>query len=155
MDLKNELLLREAEEKELVFEHFSNEDALALGLEVLRLAKERGANVVIEITVNGVELFHYNMPGTNERQCMWVRRKGNMVRTAQMSSLHAGQLIAFKGLDLWEDWRMDDDEYATIGGGFPISIKGTGIIGSVTCSGLPHEEDHRLLVDSVRSFLGK
>ena len=44
--------------------------------------------------------------------------------------------------------------YAAIGGGFPITLAGTGIVGAVACSGLPHPEDHRLLVDCISEMLG-
>ena len=43
--------------------------------------------------------------------------------------------------------------YAAIGGGFPIALKGTGVIGAVACSGLPHEQDHQLLVDALCAVL--
>ena len=153
-EIEKELHRRELEEKNLQFTHFSNEDALKVGLTVADLAAKRSGAVVIEIVVNGNELFHYNMPGSNPRQCAWVKKKANMVFSAQMSSLHAGQFLEASGKDLWEDWRCSDAEYATIGGGFPIILKGTGIIGSLCCSGLPHTEDHRLLVDAVAEYLG-
>ncbi len=153
-NLRDELAKRELEEKNLQFDTFSNEDALALGLQVLSLAKERNAVVAMEIVVNGNEIFHYNMPGSNPRQCNWIKKKANMVFSAQMSSLHAGQFLEATGKDLWVDWRCSEADYATIGGGFPIILKGTGIIGSICCSGLPHEQDHKLLVDSISTFLG-
>ena len=84
----------------------------------------------------------------------WVQGKQNTVQVAQMSSLHAGQFLASEGKDLWKDWRLSDADYAILGGGFPITVAGTGVIGAVACSGLPHEEDHRLLVDSISELLG-
>jgi len=152
--LDKELHKRELEEKNLQFSWFSNEDALKLGLLVEELARKRKGSVAIEIAVNGNVLFHYGMPGSNPRQCAWIKKKANMVFSAQMSSLHAGQFLQASGKDLWKDWRCSDAEYATIGGGFPIAIRGTGIIGSLCCSGLPHEEDHRLLVDAIAQYLG-
>lgn len=41
-----------------------------------------------------------------------------------------------------------------MGGGFPITLVGTGVIGAVACSGLPHEEDHKLLIDAISEVLG-
>ena len=152
--LKEAVALRKREEALLCFPKFSNEDALTLGLKIVEIAKEWGVAVAIDIEVNGVQLFHYNMPGSNKRQCMWIRRKQNMVQVSQVSTLHAGQLLELGGLDLWKNWRLDEAEYATLGGGFPITVAGTGIIGSVACSGLPHEEDHRLLVTAISSMLG-
>ena len=116
--LKKALARREWEETLLRFDSFSNEDALALGLKVVELAKERGAAVAVDITVNGTELFHYAMPGTNARNAMWIRRKENMVQVSQISSLRAGQYLQCEGKDLWKDWRLSDADYAAIGGGF-------------------------------------
>lgn len=153
-DMTDALALRRKEEEMLRFDHFSNEDALALGLKIIEKAKERGAAVGIDIEVNGNQLFHYAMPGSNKRHAMWIRRKHNMVQTAQISSLHAHQQLIHEGKDQWKDWRLAEADYGAIGGGFPIHIKGTGIIGSVACSALPHEEDHRLLIDAISDILG-
>ena len=48
---------------------------------------------------------------------------------------------------------MDEADYAAIGGGFPIIVAGTGVVGAVACSGLPHEMDHQLLVDAICQIL--
>ena len=154
MDINEKIALRQKEEALLCYPKFANEDALALGLKMVELAKEWGVAVAIDIEVNGVQLFHYNMPGSNKRHCMWVRRKQNTVQVCQASSLHAGQQLELLGKELWRDWRLDEKDYAVIGGGFPICVAGTGIIGAVACSGLPHEDDHRLIVTAISEILG-
>lgn len=152
--LQKELARREEEEERLCFPRFSNKEALELGLKIVEKAEARGVAVAVDITVNGTQLFHYAMKGTNKRHAMWVQRKQNTVQVAQVSSLHAGQFLESQGKDLWKDWRLSDADYAIIGGGFPIIVAGTGVIGAVACSGLPHEEDHKLLVDSISDLLG-
>ena len=153
-NLKKAVALREKEEALLCFPKFSNEDALTLGLKIVEIAKSWGVAVALDIEVNGTQLFHYAMPGSNKRHAMWVRRKQNMVQTSQISTLHAGQLLALDGKDQWKDWRLNEADYAILGGGFPITVAGTGIIGAVACSGLPHEQDHKLLVTAISSMLG-
>ncbi len=152
--LKEQIALREKEEKLLRFPKFSNEDALTLGLTVIEIAKEWGVGVTLDIEVNGVQMFHYVMPGSNKRHAMWIRRKQNTVQTCQMSSLHAYQWLEAEGKDLWKDWRLPESDYGVIGGGFPIHVEGTGIIGAIGCSALPHTEDHRLLVTAISRMLG-
>ena len=154
MDIKEIVALRQKEEALLCYEKFTNEDALTLGLKMVEIAKEWGVAVAIDIEVNGVQLFHYNMPGSNARNSMWIRRKQNTVQLCQVSTLHAGQLLELQGKQLWRDWRLDEKDYAIIGGGFPISVTGTGIIGAVACSGLPHEDDHRLIITALCEILG-
>ncbi len=151
--LKKELARREKEEALLQFAHFSNEDALALGLKIVDKARSWGVAVAVDIVINGNHLFHYAMTGSNVRQAMWVQRKQNMVNTSHVSTLHANQFLEATGKDLWQDWRLTEGDDATFGGGFPITLAGTGIIGAVACSGLPHTEDHRLLVESISEFL--
>ena len=40
------------------------------------------------------------------------------------------------------------------GGGFPISVKGAGVIGALTISGLPGRRDHGVAVDALCEHLG-
>ena len=142
------------EEELLRFPKFSNEDALALGLKIKEVAESWGVGVAIDVEVNGTQVFHYNMPGSNKRHCMWIRRKHNMVQTSEISTYHAGKLLALLGKDVEKDWKLNANDYAILGGGFPIHVIGTGVIGSVACSALPHEDDHRLLLTALCSVLG-
>ena len=48
------------------------------------------------------------------------------------------------GTTFEEQMRLDPDEYAAHGGGFPITVRGVGVVGVVTVSGLPQLEDHAL-----------
>jgi uncharacterized protein (UPF0303 family) len=43
---------------------------------------------------------------------------------------------------------------AYAGGCVPIRIGGT-TVGTVTVSGLPDVEDHRLVIEGIRAFLGR
>ena len=49
---------------------------------------------------------------------------------------------------------LDPNDYAFGGGGFPILLRGTGMIGVVAVSGLTHWEDHALVVRCIEAFLG-
>ena len=153
MSVQDELKIRIKEEELLQFTSFSNDDAFRLGVAIKELAEKKNVAVAIEIIVNGVVIFHYNMPGSLERNSKWVWRKANLVRVAQMSSLHGMQEREAEGKDMVKNWGLDPMEYAEIGGGFPITLKGTGVIGSVAVSGLPHWEDHALIVEALCSYL--
>ena len=57
------------------------------------------------------------------------------------------------GRSLAEVSFVDQREFAAAGGCFPVHVKGCGIIGTVTVSGLPQVDDHRLVVETIRAFL--
>ncbi len=40
------------------------------------------------------------------------------------------------------------------GGGFPVTVKGAGIIGVIAVSGLPERQDHGVIVDALCDHLG-
>lgn len=71
-DLLSVILLQE---EKCEFTSFTSEDALAIGLLLIDNAKPYKKSVVIDITLNGHQLFHYAMAGTSKDNDEWVRRK--------------------------------------------------------------------------------
>ena len=145
----------EAEERELQFERFSNEDAVALGLSLYETAREKELPVPIDITRTGHQLFHLSMPGTSPDNDQWVARKIKLVNRMGMSSYRVGTLLRSLGMTLEERFELSHYEYAAHGGCFPVILKGTGPIGTVTISGLAQEDDHAMVVNAIRQYLGK
>ena len=84
----------------------------------------------------------------------WVDRKSRVVTRFGHSSMHVGALARAAGKTFEERSRLDPDEYAAHGGSFPITVRGVGIVGAVTVSGLPQAEDHRFVVEQLDRFLG-
>jgi len=66
-----------------------------------------------------------------------------------------GQLLKHKGKTIEQSYLISESEYAAHGGCFPIIVKSTGMVGTITVSGLPQEEDHKLVVESIRAFIAK
>ena len=60
-----------------------------------------------------------------------------------------------KNATLAEKYALSPTEYASHGGSFPISIRGAGVLGSVTVSGLPQRDDHELVVEALCSYSGR
>jgi uncharacterized protein (UPF0303 family) len=143
------------EEQSLTFPEFDQKTALDLGLAVLRKARQEQVAVTIDIRRGDHILFHYSMPGTGPNNDRWVERKSNTVQLIQKSSYRVGLELALKGDTLENRQALDPAEYASHGGSFPIRVKGAGLIGAVTVSGLPQEEDHALVVASVKELLGE
>lgn len=152
-----EVLLKklEKEERELQFDHFSNEDAVALGLRLYQTAKAKQLPVTIDITRNGHQLFHLSMPGTSPDNDQWVARKIKLVNRMGMSSYHVSVFLRSLGMTLEERFELSHYEYAAHGGCFPVILRGTGPIGTVTISGLAQEDDHAMVVNAIRQHLGE
>jgi uncharacterized protein (UPF0303 family) len=64
-----------------------------------------------------------------------------------------GQLLKSKGKSIEEAYLIPEGDYAPHGGCFPVIVKDIGVIGTITASGLPQEEDHKLIVQAIRDYL--
>ncbi|MEX1376513.1 MAG: heme-degrading domain-containing protein [Eubacteriales bacterium] len=158
MSDKNELLNRirlfERQEQLLQFPHFSNADALDVGLMIVHKAKSCGYPVAIDITICGSQVFGCALPGTTANNLRWIKRKVNTVYQVQKSTLHVGAILQRDGKDIEHDWHLPEIDYSYHGGAFPVFVKGTGFIGTICVSGLPQEQDHQLVVDTLCEYLG-
>ncbi|MDP3652271.1 MAG: heme-degrading domain-containing protein [Rhodoferax sp.] len=141
------------QEQTLQLAAFSNSDALALGLRLVERARELGKAVTVDICRNGHQLFQHAMAGTTPDHANWVRRKNNVVQRYGHSSFYVGTLYRSKGQTFEADSGADPADYAAHGGAFPLIIRGTGAIGTVTVSGLPQKEDHELVTSVLRAWV--
>ena len=144
-------LLRQ--EEALQFSHFSNTIALDLGLAIVRAAERASQAVLVDIRFGDLQLFQHAMEGTNPDNVDWVRRKNNVVRRFARSSFYMGTLYRSKGTDFDTATGLDPREYAAHGGAFPLRIRGAGLVGTVTVSGLPQAEDHALAVAVLKTMV--
>lgn len=142
------------EEQELQFAKFNEEDAWKLGSQLVELARSRNLPVTIDITRGTHQLFHAALRGTSPDNDEWVKRKVRLVYRFGHSSFYVGQVLKSKGKTLEQSYLVSESDYAPHGGCFPIIVKNTGLVGTVTVSGLPQEEDHKLVVEAVRKYLG-
>jgi uncharacterized protein (UPF0303 family) len=152
-DVEKERQRVEAEERELVFDSFSNDDALALGLAIVDTARERRLPVAVDIERSGQRLFHFAAEGTTPDNAGWIERKKSLVRRTFRSSYAVGLKLESQGKTLAEGMGLSTEEFAAHGGCFPILVKRVGFVGTVTVSGLPQKDDHDLVVESIRAFL--
>jgi uncharacterized protein (UPF0303 family) len=142
------------EEQKLQFAKFNEEDAWKLGSQLVELARSRNLPVTIDITRGTHQLFHAALRGTSPDNDEWVKRKVRLVYRFGHSSFYVGQVLKSKGKTIEQSYLVSESDYAPHGGCFPIIVKNTGIVGTVTVSGLPQEEDHKLVVEAIRKYLG-
>jgi uncharacterized protein (UPF0303 family) len=144
-------LLRE--ERELQFATFTNADAWRLGVALVEAARSRGAGVTIDVRRGDQQLFHAALDGTSADNDAWIERKVRVVRRFGHSSFYVGPSLRLTQTTIREKFLLDEAEYAPHGGAFPVIVRGVGPVGVVTVSGLPQEEDHRLVVEVLRRLV--
>lgn len=142
-----------AEERELVFDSFSRQDAWRLGCAMRDAAHALGLPVVIGIIVGRQRLFHAALDGATPDNDLWLERKTRAVEHFERSSMGVGEQFRVRGRVYEDDSRLDATVVAANGGVFPITVRGTGVVGAVGVSGLPQVEDHAFVVEQLRAFL--
>lgn len=139
------------QEEKFQFERFSRRDALNIGLKLIENAEKQAQPVAVEITVNGLVVFRYFMEGSKPESELWLARKRNAVDLMETSSLRFFAELEDAG-ETFADRKLDPNEYAA-GGGFPIRLRGTGVIGSICVSGYPdHVDDHQLIINTLAEY---
>ena len=140
-------------EQELQFAKFNEAVEWQIGSQLV----EQGRREKLPITIDNMrgqhQLFHARLPGTSADNDEWVKRKVRLVYRFGHSSFYMGQLLKSKGKRIEEAYLISETEYAPHGGCFPVIVKGTGVVGTITVSGLPQEEDHKLVVQTIRDYL--
>lgn len=143
------------EQKQFVFNSFSREDALAIGLKINEKAKKENIAAAIEITINNLVVFRYFSEETAPDSELWLARKRNAVDLMQTSTLCFMAWLETNG-ETMEGRKLEANKYAAGGGGFPIILKGTGCVGSICVSGASdHMDDHRLIIQTLTEWFAK
>ncbi|NUM46641.1 MAG: heme-degrading domain-containing protein [Anaerolineales bacterium] len=150
MDILHSLLQQEAD---LQFPSFNEDTAWEIGSWLVEYAKSHNLPITIDITRGTQQVFHAARPGASADNDEWVKRKVRLVNRFGHSSFYVGQMLIGKGKTIEQSSLIPESEYAPHGGCFPILIRGTGMVGTITVSGLPQEEDHKLVVLAIQTYL--
>jgi len=144
-----------AEEEELQFSGFSNDDAWELGSALVTAGREQGLPIAVDISRNRHQLFHASLPGTTPDNDSWIQRKTRVVDRFGHSSLYVRQASIERGTTFEAEFGLDQERYAAHGGAFPIIVRSVGPVGVVVVSGLPQVADHRLVVAALRAHAAR
>ena len=125
------------------FNEFLHAQALEMGLEAVRLVKERQwRRIGVRIILHDVLVFQYLMDGKNEDN--YLQGKINVVKETGLSSDEVFNRSAeFEQL-------LDKAEYCVSGGAVPIIVKGE-LYGVIAISGMTQEKDHELAVEVLKN----
>ncbi len=143
------------QEEQLQFDVFNADTAWQLGTLLKQAVEKRDKPVAIDIQLFGQPLFFFAMPGTTPDNADWIRRKINVVQRYHRSSYAVGLALTKNQTTLFDKAGLTVRDHATHGGCFPIRLRGTGCIGTITISGLPQREDHSIIVEVLAIWLNR
>lgn len=149
-------ILKQVNEQEelLRVDHFTNDDAWELGKIYVDKIKDEGIEMAVQIRkVNGNTIFSYFSPKTNLLNENWMDRKFNTVTMNEMSSFKRWTISQYRQGTV-EDQGLSSADFAFVGGGFPVKLKNGEMVAVILASNLPHEKDHKFIVDGLASWLG-
>ena len=141
------------QEQALQFTSFDNDTALTIGCYIIEQAKADKVAVTVDVTVNRNLLFFHAMAGTSPNNIDWIRRKSNLVNRTGHASFYTHIVAINNGQDFNNLPTFETNDFAAHGGSFPIILKGTGQIGTITVSGLTGVDDHAMAVRALKWYL--
>lgn len=142
--MKNETL------RKIELERFDNRIALEMGLAIFELAKERNQHIAVQVERLTHIIFLYVDDTLPADKHNWLRRKANVTKHFEESSLSIKHDLLHGNMSLPKTFALDEQEYLAKGGSIPIFVKNAGMIAIVTVSGLHDEEDHKIIIDALR-----
>jgi uncharacterized protein (UPF0303 family) len=154
MTIHDEIERIRQQEERLQFEAFDHDLAYQIGTALGEEALARGEGLAIDIWAFGQTLFHLAMAGATPDNEQWINRKRAVVLRFHRSSFRVGRELAERELTISERYHVDPYSFTAHGGSFPVRLRGSGVIGAITVSGLPQAEDHALVVSVLERFVG-
>jgi uncharacterized protein (UPF0303 family) len=142
------------QEKQLVFQVFDEATAFAIGSVIRDRALRENLGIVVDIRTWDRPLFFCALPGSTGSNPNWARRKINVVRMFLKSTYRMVLEQQRPDRSFKPGEGLDIADYVLAGGGFPVTVKGAGVIGVIAVSGLPEREDHGVIVDALCEYFG-
>lgn len=138
----------QAEDRELYFQTFDHEDAIAVGLTLLSAALEGGQSIAAGVWLGEQSVFQLGVAGTSADNDHWLHRKAATVRRYDASSFLAAARWADYGRIHDVAVGVDTIRCAFAEGAVPIRI-GRTQVGVVAATGVNDFIEHDLVVESL------
>ena len=133
----------------IVLKKFDNKMAFDMGAKLIALAESRKQHIAVEVSRLHQAVFLYvdeQLP--MDKHC-WLKRKANVARQFEESSLSVKHSLKEKGTTLEQHFGLDEKEFVAKGGAIPIFVEGAGMVAIITVSGLSDEEDHAIILEAL------
>jgi uncharacterized protein (UPF0303 family) len=141
------------QEARLALTSLDEGDAVDIGLLLLDRARARGLAVAIEVRRVGRVVFRAALPGTSADNDAWIAGKAAVVERFGHATWYLRQRYLAEGTTFEAATGLGRPAFAAYGGGYPLAVRGTGVVGVALVSGLPQEQDHALLVECLEAYL--
>ncbi len=145
-----EIVVRQ--EESLQLDHFDAADAWQIGLILREKGLEIGADMALHVSLLGAPVFHCGLGQPKPNFSRWIKRKEKGTLECWKSSLRL-KLEALTGGNSPEDHGFSASDVVFCGGCFPLRLRGLGVVGAITVSGLSDVQDHQLAADALAKFL--
>lgn len=140
----NEILRR------IELDSFSNRIAFDMGVKIIDLAKSRNQHIAVEVCRLNHTIFLYVDDTLPVDKHNWLRRKANIARQFEESSLSVKNDLKEGNMNLEKTFGLDERDFLAKGGAIPIFVKNGGMIAIITVSGLHDEEDHNIIIEALK-----
>lgn len=129
---------------------FNNRIAFEMGSKIIALAKSKNQHIAIEISRLNQTVFLYVDDGLPMDKHNWLRRKVNVSKQFEKSSLSVKNDLFQGNMSLAKTFGLDEKDFIAKGGAIPVYIKDAGMIAIIAVSGLHDEEDHQIIVQALK-----
>ncbi len=154
MNAVGDIAIIAEQEKALVFPSFDEATAFAVGSAIREQGLKRNLPIVVDIQTWDRPLFYAALPGSTGDNANWARRKRNVVKAFLKSTYRMVLEQQSEDRTFKVGAGLDPADYVLAGGGFPLTVRGAGVIGVIAVSGLPEREDHKIVVAALAEYLG-
>ncbi|EPY53808.1 hypothetical protein SPOG_02959 [Schizosaccharomyces cryophilus OY26] len=154
-DLQELQKIVQEQEHALRFPSVSYSDCYTLGEIIRRLYSQARytAPIVIDITINGHQVFHLAFDGSSPDNDAFIKRKYATVNRFHMSSFRMGLMMSDSKTTISTKYNVPEGDYGAFGGGFPLTLTSGVQIGVICVSGLRQVQDHCIIVRAVAQLL--
>ncbi|MBL8581262.1 MAG: heme-degrading domain-containing protein [Rhizobiaceae bacterium] len=148
--------IRKVSEQEaaLILPRFDEGVAFDLGSAIRARGLAEGMPIVIDIRTWDRPLFYAALPGSTADNANWARRKRNVVQNFLRSTYRLVLELQRPDRTFKPGAGLDPADHVLAGGGFPVTVRGAGVVGVIAVSGLPERQDHAVVVEALCSYLG-